>query len=90
MAKKRWLFRSKERRDADAVAAFLRDLAAGVESGEITFQQAGQQVPIAVPGALDLKVAAGEKDKKRGTRTTLKLVLKWSEGDVDEGTLKIV
>lgn len=90
MAKKRKLFRSKERRDTTAVAAFLRNLADKIEAGEITFQQGAQQIPLPVPGSVNLKVTASEKDKKRGTRTKLKLVLRWYADAADGETLKIV
>jgi hypothetical protein len=42
-----------------------------------------------VPDRIDLKVKAKEKDKKRGTRVTLKLTLKWMKGDTEHPRLTL-
>ena len=86
---KRKLFKSKEQRDAQGVATFLRDLADKVEAGEVVLMRGEQEVPLEVPDRVDLKVTAKEKDKKRGTRVTFKMTLKWWEGDTEHAKLTL-
>jgi amphi-Trp domain-containing protein len=89
MARKRKLFKSKEQRDAKDVAALLRDLADKIEAGEVVLKQGGQEATLEIPPRVDLKVKAKEKDKKKGTRVTLKLTLKWMKGDMENPTLTL-
>jgi amphi-Trp domain-containing protein len=86
---KRKLFKSKEERDAAGVADFLRGLADKIEAGEVVLMRGEQEVPLEVPDRIDLKVKAKEKDKKRGTRVTLKLTLKWMKGDTEHPRLTL-
>lgn len=83
------LFKSKEQRNVQDVAAFLRNLADRMEAGEIVLQRGTQEVPLEVPEVMDLKVSAKEKGKKRGTRVTLKVTCTWWEGDTEQPTLTL-
>ncbi len=86
---KQKLFKSRERHNRDEIVAFFHELADKMEGGEITLQRGPQTAPLEIPEVLGLKVTAKEKDKKRGTRVTLKLTLKWWEGDTEQPTLTL-
>lgn len=81
MAKKNTLIKSKERRNAQDVAAFLRQLADRLEQNEITLQRGEEEIKIAVPNRVTFKLKVKEKVKKRKTKHQLKMTLKWRDGD---------
>jgi amphi-Trp domain-containing protein len=86
---KQELFRDTEQRDRKEVAALLLKLAERIETGQIVLQHGSREVPLDVGQPIDVQVTASKKDKKRGTRVTLRLSLKWWEGEGDEATLSI-
>lgn len=81
MAKKNILIRSKERRNTQEMAAFLRQLADRLEENEITLQRGAEEISIEVPYRVTFKLKVKEKIKKRRTKHRLKMTLKWQDGD---------
>ncbi len=81
MAKKGTLFKSKERRDVQSVAAFLRELADKLEQQELVLQQGADEARLAIPGNIVFALKVKEKSKKRKTKQGIKIKIKWVEGD---------
>jgi amphi-Trp domain-containing protein len=80
MAKKRVLLKSKERKDVQSVAAFLRQLADRLEQQEVVFHRGKDEIVVPVASNVAFALKMKEKTKKRGLKRKLKLGLKWREG----------
>jgi amphi-Trp domain-containing protein len=89
MAKKNILMKSKERRNIQELAAFLRQLADRLEQNETTLQRGDEEISVEVPSRVTFKVKVKEKVKKGGTKHQLKMVLKWKDGDRTSGLLEV-
>jgi amphi-Trp domain-containing protein len=81
MAKKNVLVKSKERRDVQSIATFLRELADRLERQELVLQRGSDEVRLAIPGTVVFALKAKEKTKKRKTKQRLGIKIKWVEGD---------
>jgi amphi-Trp domain-containing protein len=81
MAKTDVLFKSKERRDVQSVATFLRELADKLEQQELVLQRGADEARLVVPGNVVFALKAKEKAGKRGKKQGLKIKIKWIEGD---------
>ena len=81
MAKKNILLKSKEQRNIQDVAAFLRQLADRLEQSEIALQRGDQEISLEVPNRVTFKLKVKEKVKKRRTKQQLKMTLRWQDGD---------
>ncbi len=79
MSKKNVLFRGKEVRSTEEVAAFLRQLADKFEENEVVLRRGSDVTKVTVPGRMTFKLKVKEKVKKRKTRHTFSLKLKWSD-----------
>ena len=85
MVKKAKLFNGKERKSRAEVSEFLRQLSEKVADGQVTLRQAGDDLVLALPASLVMKVKVTRKNKPaKGTRHTLTLKLTWREGDQEE------
>jgi amphi-Trp domain-containing protein len=89
MAKKNILIKSKERRNTQDIATFLRQLADRLEQHEITLERGDEAINIEVPNRVTFKLKVKEKAKKRRTKHQLKMVLKWQDGDTTGGFVKV-
>ena len=87
--KKRVLFKSKERRDLQSISAFLHQLADKLAEGEVLLRQGADEVAIAVPDNLRLSLKVKEKVKKRKTKHTFKITLKWSDDETSDGVVTL-
>jgi len=85
MAKKSVLLKSKERKDVQSVAAFLRQLADRLEQQEIVFHRGAEEIVVPVASDVVLSLKVKEKSKKRGLKRKLKLALKWVDSKRGEG-----
>lgn len=89
MGRKNVLVKSKERRSIQDVAEFLHQLADRLVENELVVQQGNEEVTVTVPNQVTMKLKIKEKLKKRKTKHSLKLGLKWVEHDTPRGTLKL-
>ena len=89
MGRKNVLVKSKERRSIKDVAEFLHQLADRLVENELVVQQGNEEVTVTVPNQVTMKLKIKEKLKKRKTKHSLKLGLKWVEHDTPHGTLKL-
>lgn len=89
MGRKNVLVKSKERRSIEDVAEFLHQLADRLVENELVVQQGNEEVTVTVPNQVTMKLKIKEKLKKRKTKHSLKLGLKWVEHDTPRGTLKL-
>jgi amphi-Trp domain-containing protein len=89
MGRKNVLVKSKERRSIEDVAEFLHQLADRLVENELVVQQGNDEVTVTVPNQVTMKLKIKEKLKKRKTKHSLKLGLKWVEHDTPRGTLKL-
>lgn len=89
MGRKNVLVKSKERRSVEDVAEFLHQLADRLVENELVVQQGNEEVTVTVPNQVTMKLKIKEKLKKRKTKHSLKLGLKWVEHDTPRGTLKL-
>ena len=90
MAKKKHvLFKSKERRDLQSISAFLHQLADKLAEGEVLLRQGADEVAVAVPDNLQLSLKVKEKVKKRKTKHTFKITLKWSDDEESGGVVTL-
>ena len=80
MAKKNVIVKSDLRKNLPDVAAFLRDLADKVETGQVTLVQGGQDVIVEFPDTLGFELEYYEQAKKHGLKKQLEIELKWVEG----------
>ncbi len=80
MAKKNVLVKSDLRKNLADSAAFLRELADKIESGQITLTQGGKDVLVDLPETVSFEVEYFEQPKKRGLKKQLEIELKWNEG----------
>ena len=81
MAKRNQLFKSKEPRDVQSVATFLRELADRLERQELILQRGSDETRLAIPGNVVFALKAKEKTKKRKTKQGLKIKIQWVVGD---------
>jgi len=89
MAKKNTLIKTKERRNVQEVAAFLRQLADRLERNEVALQRGDEEIKIEIPNRITFKVKAKEKIKKRKTKHQLKMTLKWTDNDKAENFVRV-
>ncbi len=89
MAKKNILIKSKERRNVQDIAAFLRQLADRLEDNEVALQHRGEEISLEVPAHVTFKLKVKEKIKKRKTKYNLKMTLKWKDGDKPSEFVKV-
>jgi amphi-Trp domain-containing protein len=81
MAKKKIvLLKSKERREIQGVAQFLRGLADQLEQGQIVLQQGADEVRAEIPSNVVFEIELEEKVKKNRTKRELELEIEWIEG----------
>ena len=80
MAKKNVLVKSDLRKNLADSAAFLRELADKIESGQITLTQGGKDVIVDLPETVSFEVEYYEQPKKHGLKKQLEIELQWSEG----------
>jgi len=80
MAKKNVLVKSDQRKNLSDAAAFLRELADKIETGQVTLVQGGQDVEISLPETVSFELEYYEKSKKRGLKKQLGIELEWAEG----------
>ncbi len=80
MAKKNILVKSDLRKNLADSAAFLRELADKVESGQVTLVQGGKDVVIDLPETVSFELEYYEQPKKRGLKRQLEIELQWTEG----------
>jgi amphi-Trp domain-containing protein len=78
--KKKTLFKSKELRKTTDVAEFLRQLADRLEDNQVVLRQGEKTTEIEVPDNLVFKIKVKKKVKKRKTKHTFKINLKWKDG----------
>ena len=81
MAKKAVLLKSKEWKNREEMATFLRELADRMAEGEVVIKQGADDVVLTLPDSMRLKVKAKRKTKKRGKKFGFNIKVKWLEGD---------
>lgn len=75
------LFKSEEKTGRAQAAAFLRQLADKVESGQVVLMQGGEQLTLDVPDGVTLEVKAEEEHKRQQVMRSLEVELEWAEGE---------
>jgi amphi-Trp domain-containing protein len=80
MARKNVLVKSDLRKNLADSAAFLRELADKVETGQVTLVQGGKDVVIDLPETVSFEVEYYEQPKKRGLKRQLEIEIEWTEG----------
>ncbi len=90
MGKETRLFKSEERKNRSEVAAFLRQIAEKIESGQVILRQGEEELVLEVPGNLILEVQVEDEDKKsKGIQHSLELEIKWYDHDPSGGALEL-
>jgi amphi-Trp domain-containing protein len=79
--RKRTLVKSKEWQDVQHIAGFLHDLAERLGQNELILRQGDDEVQLSIPDRVVLGLKAKEKQKKRRTKQSLKLTLRWIEDE---------
>jgi len=80
MAKKNVLVKSDLRKSLPDAAAFLRELADKIETGQVTLVQDGNDVVIDLPETISFELEYYEQPKKQGLKKQLEIELEWKEG----------
>jgi amphi-Trp domain-containing protein len=88
MAKKNMLFRAEEWKSRQSTAAFLRELADNLETGEVTLRRGEEEVRFALPETVEVEIEVTEKVKKHKTERELEIEIEWTEEQV-EGTVTV-
>jgi amphi-Trp domain-containing protein len=89
MAKKNVLVKSDQRKKLTDSAAFLRELADKIESGQVTLVQGGNDVVIDLPETVSFEVEYYEQPKKHGLKKQLEIELQWTEGGKKRQDVKL-
>ena len=84
MGKEVVLFESETPKSRQEVAAFLRELAAKIDGGEVTFQQGAESVSVTMPPNVVLELKVEEEAKKNKTKRSLEVEIEWYLGDASE------
>lgn len=79
--KKQILFNSKERKDLQSVAAFLRELADKMEENQVTLRQGEDETPLVFPNNVVMDIKVERKVKPHKNRYKFEIEIKWLEGD---------
>lgn len=80
MAKKNVLVKSDLRKNLADSAAFLRELADKIETGQVTLTQGGKDVVVDLPETVGFELEYYEQPKKRGLKKQLEVEIQWTEG----------
>ena len=81
MAKKSVLIKNEKRMARGEAAAFLRQLADKLESGQIHMVQGNREVALDVPAQVMLEVQVDDKPKRqKGTKRSLEVEIEWYTG----------
>jgi len=83
--KKQILFKSRERKDAKALAGFLRQLADKIEENQVTLQQGSDETPLVIPHNVMLGLKVKRNMKPRNTKYKFVITVNWLEGDTMGG-----
>lgn len=90
MAKKDKLFRQKERKSRAEVSEFIKALGEKIGEGQVILKQTPQDLELAMPERMFLKVKAAKKNKPvKGTGHKLTIQLTWYEEDYEGGGLEL-
>ena len=80
MAKKNVLVKTDLKKTLPDVAAFLRELADKIETGQVKLVQDDQDVVIEMPETVSFELEYYEQPKKHGLKKQLEVELEWTEG----------
>jgi amphi-Trp domain-containing protein len=81
MARKSILIKNEVRMSREEAAAFLRQLADKLESGQVHMVQGNREVALNVPAQVVLEVQVDDKPKPRkGTKRSLEVEIEWYTG----------
>ncbi|HDQ34764.1 MAG TPA: amphi-Trp domain-containing protein [Chloroflexi bacterium] len=83
MRKKQVRMKSKSRPDQTQLSEFFHQLADKIATGEIVFQQLGEDIAITLPETVQLQVKVTQRQRRKGTRHKVLLKLSWLEGEDD-------
>jgi amphi-Trp domain-containing protein len=83
MAQKSTLFRAEEWKSRESVAAFLRELADNLETGEVTLRRAEEEVSFALPQTVEFEIKLTENVKADKTEREFEIEIEWTEGQVE-------
>jgi amphi-Trp domain-containing protein len=82
MAKKKKLFKSKERKNRVDVSSFLHQLADKIALGQVVFKQGSDEITLELPHSMVLEVDVEDKPKKvKGVKHTIELEMVWFDND---------
>lgn len=90
MAKKEKQFRQKERKSRAEVSEFIRQLGEKIGEGEVVLRQTPEDLELAIPQNMSLKVKVTKKKKPaKGTKHKLTVNLTWYDSDHEEDRLAL-
>jgi amphi-Trp domain-containing protein len=88
MVEKRTLFRAEEWKSRQDVAAFLRELADNLGTGDVVLRRGEDEVTFSLPETVELEIKLTEKVKGQETERELEIEIEWTEGQA-EGALSV-
>ena len=88
MSNKTTLFRAEEWKSRSSTAAFLRELADNLESGEITLRRGEEEITFSLPETIELEIELTEKTKEHKTERELEIEIEWSDEQA-EGSITL-
>ncbi len=74
------LFETEERKSVNDIAAFLRQLADKLESGNVKLRTVGKELVLDIPRELTLEVKVEEEEKKGKIKQSLEVEIEWIKG----------
>jgi amphi-Trp domain-containing protein len=83
MAEKQTLFRAEEWKSRQSTAAFLRELADNLETGQITLRRGEEEVTLSLPETVELEIQVTEKVKEQKTEREIEIEIEWTEEQVE-------
>ncbi len=83
------LLKSEEKMGRGSVAAFLRNLADKVESGQVVLKQGQEEISLSLPQDLVLEIKVEEETKGKGIKMCLEVEMEWYEGQEGGGRIEL-
>lgn len=79
------LVKTKDTQTREELADFLEALAERVRSGELIFEQAGEQTTVPVPESVEVTVEVKDSIKKGRQRRKLEVEVRWEDTPTESG-----
>lgn len=89
MGRETVLFKSEERKSAEEVAVFLRQLADKLEEKRVVLRRGAEELSLDIPSSVILELKAEEEVKKGKAKRSLEVEIEWTVGGEAEQAVSL-